>query len=86
MTDRMKQTIKSIICKQFAVAEEQITDDAQFVEDLNADSLDLVEMVMAFEEEFNIAIADEDAEKLKTIKDVYDYIDGQLKAKDDEQK
>lgn len=83
MTNEMKQKVKTIICHQLAVAEEQITDDADFAVDLNADSLDLVEMTMAFEEEFNISVADEDAEKLKTVKDVYDYIDGQIASKEE---
>jgi acyl carrier protein len=78
MTDEMKSKIKNIISKQLAVAEEQVTDDASFVEDLNADSLDLVEMIMAFEEEFSIEIHDEEAENIKTVKDIYTYIDNRL--------
>ena len=78
MTDEMKNKIKNIISKQLAVAEEQVTDDASFVEDLNADSLDLVEMIMAFEEEFSIEIRDEEAENIKTVKDIYTYIDNRL--------
>ena len=81
MTDEMKQKIKDIIAKQLAVAEEQVTEDARFAEDLNADSLDIVEMIMAFEEEFSTSIDDEEAENLKTVKDVYDYIDGKLNQK-----
>ena len=78
MTDEMKSKIKNIISKQLAVAEEQVADDASFVEDLNADSLDLVEMIMAFEEEFGIEIPDEEAENIKTVKDIYTYIDNRL--------
>ena len=78
MTDEMKSKIKNIISKQLAVAEEQVTDDSSFVEDLNADSLDLVEMIMAFEEEFSIEISDEEAENIKTVKDIYTYIDNRL--------
>lgn len=81
MTDEMKQKIKDIIAKQLAVSEEQVTEDARFAEDLNADSLDIVEMIMAFEEEFSTSIDDEEAENLKTVKDVYDYIDGKLNQK-----
>lgn len=81
MTDEMKSKIKNIISKQLAVAEEQVTDDASFVEDLNADSLDLVEMIMAFEEEFSIEIRDEEAENIKTVKDIYTYIDNRLREK-----
>lgn len=78
MKEEMKDKIKNIISKQLAVAEEQVTDDASFVDDLNADSLDLVEMIMAFEEEFGIEIPDEEAENIKTVKDIYTYIDNRL--------
>lgn len=66
--------VKQIIVDQLSVAAEDVVPEASFVDDLGADSLDLVEMIMAMEEAFNISIADEDAEKIKTVKDAYDYI------------
>ncbi|MEM8953978.1 MAG: acyl carrier protein [Verrucomicrobiota bacterium] len=67
--------VKSIIVEQLGVNEEQVVPDAKFIEDLGADSLDTVELVMAFEEEFSIEVPDEDAEKLQTVGDVTKYID-----------
>jgi acyl carrier protein len=67
--------VKSIIVEQLGVDEEEVTPDASFVDDLGADSLDTVELVMALEEEFNIEISDEDAEKIRTVKDVVTYIE-----------
>jgi acyl carrier protein len=66
--------VKKIIVEQLGVGEDDLKDAASFVDDLGADSLDVVEMVMAFEEEFSIDIPDEDAEKIKTVKDAVDYI------------
>jgi len=66
--------VKSIIVEQLGVDEEEVTPDASFVDDLGADSLDTVELVMAFEEEFGIEIPDEDAEKIRTVKDAIEYI------------
>ena len=66
--------VKSIIVEQLGVDEEEVTPDASFVDDLGADSLDTVELVMAFEEEFGIEIPDEDAEKITTIQDAVNYI------------
>lgn len=66
--------VKKIIVDQLGVGEDDLKDAASFVDDLGADSLDVVEMVMAFEEEFSIDIPDEDAEKIKTVKDAVDYI------------
>ena len=67
--------VKSIIVEQLGVDEEEVTPDASFVDDLGADSLDTVELVMAFEEEFNVEVPDEDAEKLQTVGDVVKYIE-----------
>jgi acyl carrier protein len=67
--------VKSIIVEQLGVDEEEVTPDASFVDDLGADSLDTVELVMAFEENFGIEIPDEDAEKIATVKDAVDYIE-----------
>ena len=67
--------VKSIIVEQLGVDEEEVTPDASFVDDLGADSLDTVELVMAFEEEFGIEIPDEDAEKITRVKEAIEYID-----------
>ena len=71
----MLDKIKSIVAEQLGVDEDQVTEDASFVDDLGADSLDTVELIMAFEEEFDIEIPDEDAQKIKTVKDVIEYIE-----------
>ena len=68
------ERVKSIIVEQLGVEESQVTDTAKFVEDLGADSLDTVELVMALEEEFTIEIPDEDAEKIATVGDAINYI------------
>jgi acyl carrier protein len=75
------EKVKSIIAENLSVDEEEITPDASFVEDLGADSLDVVELVMAFEEEFGIEIPDEDAEKIQRVKDAVEYIESHAKAK-----
>ena len=67
--------VKSIIVEQLGVDEEEVTPDASFVDDLGADSLDTVELVMAFEEEFGVEIPDDAAEKIGTVKDAITYID-----------
>ena len=66
--------IRKIIAEQLGVKEEEVVPEASFVEDLGADSLDTVELVMALEEEFNIEIPDEDAEKILSVQNVMDYI------------
>ena len=71
----MLDKIKSIVVDQLGVDEDQVTEDASFVDDLGADSFDTVELIMAFEEEFDIEIPDEDAQKIKTVKDVMEYIE-----------
>jgi acyl carrier protein len=68
------ERVKNIIVEQLGVEESQVTDSAKFVEDLGADSLDTVELVMALEEEFSIEIPDEDAEKIATVGDAVSYI------------
>ncbi len=70
--------IKEIIVEQLGVEADQITPDASFIDDLGADSLDTVELVMAFEEEFDIEIPDEDAEKIRTFRDVITYMNANL--------
>ena len=73
------QKVKQIIVEQLGVDEAQVDDTASFVDDLGADSLDIVELVMAFEEAFDIDIPDEDAEKITTVKDATAYIEGKAK-------
>src|SRR3954464_7458351 len=73
--------VKSIIVEQLGVDEEEVTPDASFVDDLGADSLDTVELVMAFEEEFGIEIPDEDAEKITRVKEAIEYIESHSKKK-----
>ncbi|MFN3604969.1 MAG: acyl carrier protein [Leptonema sp. (in: bacteria)] len=74
MSDELFQKVKSIIAQQLGADEAEITEEAHFIEDLGADSLDTVELVMALEEEFGIEISDEDAEKIQTVGDVIKYI------------
>ena len=66
--------IRNIICEQLDVAEDDVVLTASFVDDLGADSLDQVELIMAMEEEFDVSIPDEDAEKIVTVKDAVDYV------------
>tara|TARA_Y100000590_G_scaffold343819_1_gene392983 strand:+ start:930 stop:1163 length:234 start_codon:yes stop_codon:yes gene_type:complete len=66
--------IKEIIVDKLGVDEKKITDESHFIEDLGADSLDTVELIMQFEEDFNLEIPDEDAEKILTVKQAYEYI------------
>ena len=68
------EKVKAIIVEQLGVDEEEVTADASFVDDLGADSLDTVELVMAFEEEFGIEIPDEEAEKISNVREAVDYI------------
>jgi acyl carrier protein len=70
----IEQKVKQIIVEQLGVDEAQVDDSASFVDDLGADSLEIVELVMAFEEAFDIDIPDEDAEKISTVKEAIDYI------------
>ena len=66
--------IKKIVAEQLGVDEDQVTAEASFMDDLGADSLDTVELVMALEEEFDVEISDEDAEKIQTVKNAIDYV------------
>lgn len=72
----VENRVKKIIVDQLGVNEDDVKPQASFVDDLGADSLDTVEMVMSFEEEFGIEIPDEDAEKIKTVQEVIDYVKG----------
>lgn len=69
------EKLKKVIAEQLGVDESEVTDEAHFIDDLGADSLDTVEMVMALEEEFGIEVPDEDAEKIQTVGDVIKYIE-----------
>jgi acyl carrier protein len=71
----IQDKVKKIIAEKLSVEIEELVPEASFVDDLGADSLDLVELIMSMEEEFDIEISDEEAEKLATVKDVFDYID-----------
>ena len=71
----LREKIKAIIVDELGVDKRKVTDKAHFVRDLGADSLDFVELIMRFEEEFNIEIPDEGAEKIKTVGDAYKYIE-----------
>ena len=71
----IEEKVNDIIVEQLGVNPEQVTPQASFIEDLGADSLDIVELVMAFEEEFGVEVPDEDAEKLQTVGDVIKYIE-----------
>jgi acyl carrier protein len=75
------EKVKSIIAENLDVDEQEITPDASFTEDLGADSLDIVELVMAFEEAFSIEIPDEDAEKITRVREAIDYIESHAKNK-----
>jgi acyl carrier protein len=77
----VEERVKQIIVEQLGVDEAEVTPAASFVDDLGADSLDTVELVMAFEEAFEIEIPDEDAEKIRTVQDAVTYIDQHAKAK-----
>ncbi len=76
----LESRIKEIIADQLGVEIERLKEDANFVQDLGADSLDVVELVMAFEEEFGIEIPDEDAEKIRTVGDVINYLKERVQA------
>jgi len=75
MAASVEQRVKEIICEQLGVSEDQVTPQASFIEDLGADSLDTVELVMALEEEFGHEIPDAQAEKLQSVGDVIKYIE-----------
>ena len=78
MASKLEDRVKEIIVEQLGVNAEQVTSQASFIDDLGADSLDTVELIMAFEDAFDIEIPDEDAEKLRTVKDALDYLQKKL--------
>jgi acyl carrier protein len=75
----INERLKKIIVEQLGVDESEVVPNASFVEDLNADSLDLVELIMSLEEEFKLQISDEDAEKITTVQEAEDYIEEHLR-------
>lgn len=77
--DEIIKKVKEITSEQLGVDESQITPEAKFIDDLGADSLDIVELVMALEEEFNLEISDEEAEKLLAVQKVVDYLEDRIK-------
>jgi acyl carrier protein len=76
MSSKLEERVKEIIVEQLGVNAEQVTSEASFIDDLGADSLDTVELIMAFEEEFGAEIPDEDAEKLTSVGKVLEYLKG----------
>lgn len=74
-SEEIKEKVKQIIVDELGVDENEVTPNASFTDDLGADSLDIVELVMRFEEEFGIEIPDEEAEKISSVRDAYEYID-----------
>lgn len=75
MAGEVESKVREIIAEQLGVAASEVTPEASFIEDLGADSLDIVELVMALEEAYGLEISDEDAEKIRTVKDVVTYIE-----------
>ncbi len=78
MAEDIQQKVVDLIVDQLGVDADSVTPEAHFIDDLGADSLDTVELVMAFEEEFDMEVPDEDAEKLETVSDVTDYLNQRL--------
>jgi len=76
MAASVEARVKEIVCEQLGVNVNEVTSEASFIEDLGADSLDIVELVMALEEEYEMEISDEDAEKIKTVQDIIGFIEG----------
>lgn len=74
------ERVKKVVVNRLKVTEDEVTETASFVDDLGADSLDVVDLVLGFEEEFEIQIPDEDAEKIQTVKQAIEYIDSKLTA------
>ena len=77
MASAVEAKVREIICEQLGVSEDEVTPETSFIEDLGADPLDIVELVMALEEEYEMEISDEEAEKIRTVQDVVNYIESQ---------
>ena len=84
MASQIEQKVRDIIVEQLGVDPEQVTQEASFVDDLGADSLDTVELVMALEEEFDLEIPDEDAEKITTVGEAIEYIERNMEKEEAE--
>lgn len=78
MAENAEERLRKIIAEQLGVAEEEVVPEASFIDDLNADSLEMVDLIISLEEEFGIQVSDEDAEKIKTVKDAIDYLNDRL--------
>ena len=78
MTVQLEEKIKAVIVEQLNITEEECVPDAAFIDDLGADSLDIVELIMAMEDHFGLEISDDDLAKIHTVKDITDYIKGKL--------
>ncbi len=76
----LEDRVSAIVVEQLGVTQDELAPEANFIDDLGADSLDIVELVMAMEEEFDIEIPDDDAEKIQTVKDVISYLKGKIEA------
>ena len=74
MAENAEERLRKIIAEQLGVSEEEVVPEASFIDDLNADSLEMVDLIISLEEEFGIQVSDEDAEKIKTVKDALDYL------------
>ena len=80
MASAVESKVREIICEQLGVSDSEVTPEASFIEDLGADSLDIVELVMALEEEYNMEISDDEAEKIRSVQDVVHYIENHKQA------
>ncbi len=78
MASNAEERLRKIIAEQLGVPEDEVVPDASFIEDLNADSLEMVDLIISLEEEFGVQVSDEDAEKIKTVKDAIDYLNEHL--------
>ncbi|MDI6615415.1 MAG: acyl carrier protein [Syntrophaceae bacterium] len=78
MTVQLEEKIKAVIVEQLNITEEECVPEAAFIDDLGADSLDIVELIMAMEDHFGLEISDDDLAKIRTVKDITDYIKGKL--------
>jgi acyl carrier protein len=78
MAENAEERLRKIIAEQLGVGEEEVVPEASFIDDLNADSLEMVDLIISLEEEFGIQVSDEDAERIKTVKDAIDYLNDRL--------
>jgi acyl carrier protein len=78
MAENAEARLRKMIAEQLGVAEEEVVPEASFIDDLNADSLEMVDLIISLEEEFGIQVSDEDAERIKTVKDAIDYLNDRL--------